>query len=137
MNRGAAARPGRRGRVIAVAGAVIGVAVIAAAVLLTRSRTGEREVFVEGRTVDGNGAPLADVQISLEITPEDSEGELPVEHVSTRSDARGRFSIRSRVPWPDPSYTMEASKDGFETVTIEDADEMANPVTLRLASSRP
>ena len=117
--------------------AILGAAVVVTALLLTRPRAGRGDIVVQGTTVDGTGAPLADVEISLEIVPAESEGELPVEHVTTRSDARGHFTLKCRVPWQDPSYSVEASKPGFETVSIDDADELPNPLTLRLAASRP
>lgn len=117
--------------------AILGMALVAAALLLTRPRPGRTEIVLHGTTVDGTGAPLPDVEISLEIVPAESEGELPVEHVSTRSDSRGRFILKCRVPWQEPSYSVEASKPGFETVAIDDADELPNPLTLRLAASRP
>lgn len=129
-------RPGVRRTLRLAAIVVIGAAVIAGAILWGRERR-EREVAVEGRTIDSSGAPVADVDISLEIEPVESEGELPVEHVVTRSDARGRFSIRCRPPWRHPSFSLEASKPGFETVTIDDADALPNPLTLRLAAVRP
>ena len=127
---------GRRGAV-ALGIVAAALAVIAAAVLLARGRARSDEVSIDGTTVDAAGAPLADVLVNVEIAPAESEGELPVERVSTRSDAKGRFSLRCRVPWKDPSYSIEASKAGFETVTIDDADELPSPLTLRLAASPP
>jgi hypothetical protein len=131
------AQPRAEGRRVALALgiALAAVAVIAAAALLARGRTRPDEVRIDGVTVDGAGAPLADVVVNVEIAPAESEGELPVERVSTRSDARGRFSVRCRVPWKEPAYSVEASKPGFETVTIDDADELPSPLTLRLAAA--
>jgi hypothetical protein len=113
----------------------LGAALVVAAILWARGRSG-RELRIEGRAVDAAGAPIAGVQISLEIAPAESEGELPIERLSMQSDARGQFLIRCKVPWRDASYNLEATKAGFETVAIDDAAELPNPLILRFTPAQ-
>jgi hypothetical protein len=128
--------PGHRARTLRlVAFLVLAAALVTGGILWTRERR-QRELRIEGRTVDSSGTPVPDAQITLEIGPAESEEELPVERVATRSDAAGRFSIRYRLRWSHPIYNLEASKTGFEPVTIDDADALPSPLTLRFVAAR-
>ena len=82
------------------------------------------------------GSPLPGVRIILEVSPGDSEEEMAVERVETQSDAQGSFSINFQGHWRHASYRLEAQKPGFEELSIEDADSLKSPVTLRLNLSR-
>ena len=108
-------------------------AAIAVAVVFVRRAQAPSPVRIVGRTVGPGGAPLSDVLISLEVAPGDSDEEAAVERVETRSDAKGDFSINFVGHWRHASYLLEAQKTGFETLTVEDAGVLKNPVILRLA----
>jgi hypothetical protein len=108
-------------------------AAIAVAVVFVRRQQAPSPVRIVGKTVGPGGAPLADALIALEVAPGDSDEEGPVERVETRSDAKGDFSINFVGHWRHASYLLEAQKTGFETLTVEDASLLKNPVILRLA----
>jgi hypothetical protein len=108
-------------------------AAIAVAVVFVRREQAPSPVRIVGRTVGPGGAPLSDVLITLEVAPGDSDEEAAIERVETRSDAKGDFSINFVGHWRHASYLLEAEKTGFETLTVEDAGVLKNPVILRLA----
>jgi hypothetical protein len=113
---------------LAAAAAVV---VIAAGVFVLRERSAGA-IRIAGRTVGPNGAALPDVKVTLEVSPSGTEEETAVERVETQSDARGDFSINFRGHWRHASYRLEAQKPGFEKISIDDADSLKTPVTLRL-----
>jgi len=122
-------------RVVLLAAVLL--AAIAAAVVFARREPAPSPVRIVGKTVDPGGTPLADVLVTLEIAPADSDEETPIERVETRSDAKGDFSINYIGHWRQASYLLEAQKTGFETVTVEDAGDLKSPVILRFAPARP
>ncbi len=93
-------------------------------------------IRIAGRTVGPGGAPLPGVRVILEVSPSGAEEETAVERVETRSDERGNFAINFRGHWRRASYRLEAQKPGFEKLSIEDADSLRSPVTLRFRQSR-
>jgi carboxypeptidase family protein len=117
----------RRAIVLAVAVVALG----AAAVWIFRGRS-PRPVRITGRTVAADGRPLADVRITLEIAPNDTDEEGAIERAETTSDARGEFSIDFQGPWRSASYRLDARKPGFRDLSIGAADTLQNPVVLRL-----
>ena len=117
---------------LAVAAAIV---VIAAGIFVVRQRS-PRTVRIEGRTVGPGGLPLSDVRVTLEVSASGSEEEPAVERVETRSDELGSFAIDFRGHWRRASYRLEAQKPGFEKLSIEDADTLRSPVTLRFSQAR-
>ena len=114
---------------------VLSVAVVAlgvVAVWIYRGRA-PRPVRITGKTVAADGRPLADVRITLEIAPNDTDEEGAIERAETTSDARGEFSIDFQGPWRRASYRLDARKPGFRDLSIGAADTLRNPVVLRLA----
>ncbi len=109
--------------------------VIAAGIFVVRERL-PRTIRVAGQTVGPDGAALPDVRVILEVSPSGSEEETAIERVETQSDARGNFSINFQGHWRRASYRLEAQKPGFEKLSIDDADSLRNPVTLRLRQSQ-
>jgi hypothetical protein len=107
------------------------VALAAAAVWIYRGRP-PRSVQITGKTVAADGRPLADVRITLEIAPNDTDEEGAIERAETTSDARGEFSLDFQGPWRQASYRLEARKPGFRDLSIGAADTLQNPVVLRL-----
>jgi len=105
--------------------------VLAAGILIVRERS-PRTVRITGRAVGPGGAALPGVRVILEISPSGSEEETALERVETQSDARGSFEIDFQGHWRHASYRLEAQKPGFEKLSIDDADSLRNPVTLRL-----
>ncbi len=108
-------------------------AAIAVAAVFVRRERMPSPVRIVGKTLGPDGAPLSDVLVTLEVAPGDSEEEAAVERVETRSDANGDFSINFVGHWRRASYLLEAEKPGYETVSVEDAGLLKNPVVLRLA----
>ena len=117
----------RRAVVLAVAVVALG----AAAVWIFRGRS-PRPVQITGKTVAADGRTLADVRITLEIAPNDTDEEGAIERAETTSDARGEFSLDFQGPWRRASYRLEARKPGFRDLSIGAADTLQNPVVLRL-----
>jgi hypothetical protein len=115
--------------------AAAAIAVIAAGIFVVRGRS-PQAVRIAGRTVGPGGSPLSGVRVTLEVSPSGSEEETAVERVETQSDAQGSFSINFQGHWRHASYRLEAQKPGFEELSIEDADSLKSPVTLRLNLSR-
>jgi hypothetical protein len=109
--------------------------VIAAGIFVVRERS-PRTIRIAGRTVGPGGAALAGVRVTLEVSPSGSEEETAIERVGTQSDARGNFSITFHGHWRHASYRIEARKPGFQEVSIEDADSLRKPVTLRFRQSQ-
>lgn len=120
-------------RVLLVAAVLI--AAIAITFFVMRERTPET-LAIAGRALGPGGEPLADVLVVLEVTPGDSEEESAVERVETRTDAKGEFSISFVGHWRRASYRLEAQKPGLETISVEDARSLRNPVTFRFAPPR-
>ena len=113
-----------------------GLAVIGAALLVACGKS-PGPVRVAGRTVGPGGAPLADVRVILEIAPGDSEEGTSIERVETTSDSQGNFSIDYQGHWRRASYRLEASKPGYEKVSIDDVDSAKKPLVVRLTQARP
>jgi hypothetical protein len=113
------------------------VAALAVAVVFVRREPAPSPVRIVGKTVGPGGVPLADALVTLEVAPGDSDEEAAIERVETRSDAKGDFSINFVGHWRHASYLLEAQKTGFETLTVEDAGALKNPVILRFAPARP
>ncbi|HEY3123628.1 MAG TPA: carboxypeptidase-like regulatory domain-containing protein [Thermoanaerobaculia bacterium] len=110
--------------------AVAALVIIAAGIFVVRERS-PRTIWIAGRTVGPGGASLPDVRVILEVSPSGTEEETAIERLETRSDARGNFSINFQGHWRRASYRLEAQKPGFEKLSIEDADSLRSPVTLR------
>ena len=106
------------------------------AVLYVRGR-GPRPLRISGRTIAPDGKPLADVQITLEIAPNDTEEEGAVERAGTLSDERGEFSIEYQSHWKNASYRLEAHKAGYRELSVGAAETLKPPVMLRLAPVNP
>ncbi len=121
-------------RLVLLLAAVL-IAGIAVTLFVTRERT-PKPLAIAGRAVGPGGAPLPGVHVVLEVAPGDSEEESAVERVETRTDAKGEFSINFVGHWRRASYRLEAQKPGFETISIEDAGALKNPVILRFAPPR-
>ncbi len=115
--------------------AAAGLVVIAAGIFLVRERS-PRTIRITGRTVGPNGAALPNVRVILEVSPSGSEEETAIERVGTQSDAGGNFSIDFQGHWRRASYRLEAQKPGFERLSIDGADSLRNPVTLRFRQSQ-
>jgi hypothetical protein len=109
--------------------------VLAAGIFFLRVRP-SGAVRISGRTVGPTGSPLSDVRVTLEVSPSGSEEETAIERVETRSDSRGEFSINFQGHWRHASYRLEAQKPGFEKLSIDDANSLRNPLTLRFRQSR-
>jgi uncharacterized GH25 family protein len=106
----------------------------AAALAIPACRQKEPEpVRITGRTIDAKGDPLADVRVTLEIARGDTEDETAAERVETRTDARGEFSISYQGHWPRATYRLEVRKTGYRNLSVEEAETLNSPVTLRLA----
>ena len=116
-----------------IAAAVL-IAGIAVAYFVRQERM-PRPVRIVGRTVGPGDRPLADVRITLEVSPGDSEEEAAIERVETRSDAKGDFSIDFVGHWRRASYRLDAQKPGYQKLSIEDARSLPEPVILRFATS--
>jgi hypothetical protein len=117
--------------------AAVFLAAVAVAVVFVRRERAPSPVRIVGKTVGPGGVPLADALITLEVAPGDSDEEAAIERVETHSDAKGDFSINFVGHWRHASYLLEAQKTGFETVTVEDAGFLKNPVILRFEPARP
>jgi hypothetical protein len=104
--------------------------VIAAGIFIVRQGS-PRTIRIAGRTVGPGGASLSDVRVILEVSPSGTEEETAIERLETRSDAWGNFSINFQGHWRRASYRLEARKPGFEELSIDDADSLKSPVTLR------
>ena len=117
---------------LAVAAAVV---LIAAGILFVRGRSAST-VRIDGRTVGPGGLPLSGVLVSLEVSASGSEEEPAVERLVTQSDALGNFSINFRGHWRNASYRLEAQKPGFEMLSVEGADTLRSPVTLKFTQAR-
>jgi hypothetical protein len=117
--------------------AAVLLAAIAVAMFFVRRERAPSPVRIVGKTVGPIGVPLSDVLVTLEVAPGDSDEEAAIERVETRSDAKGDFSINFVGHWRHASYLLEAQKTGFETVTVEDAGFLKNPVILRFEPARP
>ena len=115
--------------------ALAAIVVLAAGIYVVRERS-PRTVRIAGRTVGPGELPLSGVRVTLEVSPDDSEEETSVERVETQSDAQGNFSIAFRGHWRHASYRLEAQKPGFQELSIEDADRLRKPVTLKFSQSR-
>ncbi|HYV41405.1 MAG TPA: carboxypeptidase-like regulatory domain-containing protein [Thermoanaerobaculia bacterium] len=124
-------RPGARIVLI-----LLTVVVAVAVVVFIRRERAPSPVRIGGKTVGPNGAALPDVRVTLEVSPSGSEEETAIERVETQSDARGNFSIDFQGHWRRASYRLEAQKPGFERLSIDDADSLRNPVTLRFRQSQ-
>ena len=124
-------RPGARIVLI-----LLTVVVAVAVVVFIRRERAPSPVRIVGKTVGPNGAALPGVRVTLEVSPSGSEEETAIEHVETQSDARGSFSINFQGHWRRASYRLAAQKPGFEKLSIDDADSLRNPVTLRLRQSQ-
>ncbi len=124
------------GRSSRVALAVAAVLAVIALVLAVRHEKTPKPVGIAGQTVGPNGAALPGFRVTLEDSPSGSEEETAIEHVETQSDARGSFSINFQGHWRRASYRLAAQKPGFEKLSIDDADSLRNPVTLRFRQSR-
>jgi hypothetical protein len=109
--------------------------VIAAGIFVVRERS-PRTIRIAGRTVGPGGAALSDDRVTLEVSPSGSEEETAVERVETQSDARGNLSIDFQGHWRRASYRLEGRKPGFEKLSIDHADSLGNPVTLRFRQSQ-
>ena len=109
--------------------------VVAAGIFVVRERS-PRTILIAGKTVGPNGAALSDVRVTLEVSPTGSEEETAIERVGTQSDAGGNFSIDFQGHWRRASYRLEAQKPGFERLSIDGADSLRNPVTLRFRQSQ-
>ena len=120
---------------VALAAAAVAVVLIAAGIFALRERS-PGTVRIAGRTVGPGGSPLAGVRVTLEVSPSGSEEETPVERVETLSDAQGNFSISFQGHWRRASYRLEAQKPGFQELSIEDADSLKSPMTLRFHQGR-
>lgn len=116
--------------------AVILIAATAVAFFFVMRERAPKPLAIAGRAIGPGGEPLAGVQVVLEVAPGDSEDESTVERVETRTDAKGEFSINFVGHWRRASYRLEAQKPGFETISIEDAGSLKNPVILRFAPPR-
>ena len=110
------------------------IVVVAAGIFVVREKS-PRTVRIAGRTLGPGGLPLSGVRVTLEVSPGDSEGEAAVERVETQSDGKGSFSIDFRGHWKHAAYRLEAQKPGFRELSIEDADSLKSPVTLRFTQS--
>ena len=122
-------------RRVLLAAAVVAVVAVAV-VMFTRREHAAGTVRITGRTVMAGDAPLSDVRIVLEVTPGDSEEDVAVERVETRSDGKGEFAINFVGHWSRASYRLEAGKPGFEELSFDNADSLKSPVTFRFAPSR-
>jgi hypothetical protein len=120
-------------RRVLLAAAVLMAAI--AVVLLVRHERMPKPVRIVGRTVGPGDTPLADVRVTLEVAPGDSDEEAAVERVETLSDARGEFSINFVGHWRLASYRLEAQKPGFQKLSVEDARSLPSPVVLRFTAS--
>jgi 5-hydroxyisourate hydrolase-like protein (transthyretin family) len=110
------------------------VLVAAAALAIPACRAkGPEPVRITGRTIGAKGEPLADVRVTLEISRGDTEEQMAAERVETRTDARGEFSISYQGQWRRASYRLEVRKTGYRNLSVEQAETLKNPVTLRLA----
>lgn len=118
-----------------VLAALAAIVVVGAGIFVMRERS-PRAIRIAGRTIGPDGSPLADVRVTLEVSPSESEEETAVERVETQSDSRGNFSIDFRGHWRRASYRLEAQKPGFDKVSIDDVDSLKSPVTLRFSQSR-
>ncbi len=123
-------RPGKRIVLI-----LLTVVVAVSVVVFVRRARAPSPVRIVGKTIGPDGAPLEGVRVTLEVSPSGSE-ETAIERVETQSDARGNFSINFQGHWRRASYRLEAQKPGFEKLSIDDADSLRNPVTLRFRQSQ-
>jgi hypothetical protein len=112
---------------------LVAAAALAGALLLVLRGRLPRPVRIVGRTVAAGGEPLSGVRVTLEISPSGTEEEMAVERVETRSDAHGEFSIDFQGHWRHASYRLEAEAPGYQKLSLDDADGLKNPVSLRLA----
>ena len=112
-------------------------AALAAGVILYMRTRGPRPVRIAGRTVSADGKPLPEVDITLEVAPNDAEEEGAVERAGTISDEKGEFAIEYQAHWKTPSYRLEAHKNGYRELSVGSADTLKPPVILRLAPLNP
>jgi hypothetical protein len=115
---------------------ILGAAVVAvAAVYFFRRERLPAPVRVDGQTIGADGAPIGGVNVVLEVSPSDTEEEMAVERVETVSDEKGGFSINYQGRWRHATYRLEARKPGYEELSIDDADTMKRPISLRLTKT--
>jgi hypothetical protein len=112
-------------------------AALAAGVILVVRGRGPRPVRIAGRTVASDGKPLPEVEVTLEVAPDDAEEEGAVERAGTISDEKGEFAIEYQAHWKTPSYRLEARKAGFRELSVGSAETLKAPVILRLAPLNP
>ena len=124
----------KRSRMLLV---LVAVLVVAAAAFLVWRARGQRPIRIAGKTVASDGRPLADVRVTLEIAPDDTEEEGAFEKAETVSDDKGEFSIEYQPHWKMPSYRLDARKDGYRDLSIGSAETLKPPVILRLAPAGP
>jgi hypothetical protein len=80
----------KRSRAVLLLVAVVAAAAGAFFVWKTR---GPRPVRIAGTTLAADGRPLAEVRVTLEVAPDDTEEEGAVEKAETVSNEKGEFSI--------------------------------------------
>ena len=114
----------------------VAIALAGGAFLVLRGR-GPAPLRISGKTIGADGKPLADVQVTLEIAPNDAEERETVERAGTLSDEHGEFSIEYQAHWKAPSYRLEAHKAGYRELSVGSAETLKTPVILRLAPLNP
>ena len=95
-------------------------------------RVADYSFEARGTVTNEAGSPIPNVRVTLEVGIPVYQVITPVTRTDTYTDTDGNFSFWFISHDPDPPYALWFDKEGYESVSVEDARRAMNPHLIRL-----